>query len=159
MMIRETTTEATHPRRSRRTVKAALVTVTAVAAIGVLAGCGGGSSSAGAASTGTAATPDAASTTYALHTQAAVDAGGVPALTNDQRKQVVYILEAVNPGVSTDAASLVKKSVSICGDMRHGVPGSKIAKETREQFSNGSYTPSPAEVQAMDMAIVGTFCP
>jgi hypothetical protein len=148
MMIRET--------RTRRTMKAALVAVTAVATIGVLTGCGGGSSSSG--SSPAAATPNADSSTYQLNTAAAARSGKAPTPSGDARTQLVYILEAVNPGVSTDEDSLVSKSVEICGHMLNGDSSTKITQETRTQFSNGSYTPSPAEVQAMDMAITATFC-
>jgi hypothetical protein len=139
--------------RVRQTVRTAVVGLAALS-IGVLAGCGGGSSTASATAAG--ATPQAASS--GLVTAAPARGGNSPTPTDDQRKQLVYILEAVNPRVSTDASSLVKKSMELCGQMLGGASSSKIADATRQQFTNGSYTPSPAEVQAMEATIVASFC-
>jgi len=148
-------------RRGYRTVRTTLVVFAAGAAIGALAGCSGGSSTAGAKPAGAkpaGAAPQASTDGYLLNTAPAARSGKVPSPTDDQRMQLVYILEAVNPGVSTDESSLVKKSVEVCGRMLAGDSSGKVAAQTRQQFTNGGYTPSPEEVLAMDMAITATFC-
>ena len=156
MVIRETSPTAA-------VLRAVAIGVAAAAAVSVLAGCGGSSSTssaapAAAAKSSTVTTPQADSSDYQLNTAAAPRSGSVPSPDDSQRMQLVYILEAVNPKVSTDEDALVKKSVTICGRMLAGDSNSKITAQTRQAFSNGSWAPSPAETQAMDMAITASFC-
>jgi hypothetical protein len=173
MVVRETTLDDPAPavtpiRRHPRGMRATLLAVAAVAGLGLLTGCGGGSattattgSTGSTSSVSTATTPGAAPAAgpdYTLNTAPAARAGKVPEPSDSQRQQLVYILEAVNPGVSTDETSLTAKSVEVCGHMLGGDSSAAIAEETRQQFTSGSYTPSPEEVQAMDMAITATFC-
>ena len=148
-------------------------TAVAVAAVmitvGALSGCGGGSLTPGSvpqAATSTAAgtampgatMPGATTPGATTPGTAAARPGTVPVPDGDERKQLVTILEAVNPGVSTDEAALVQTSIGICGHILGGDPGATIAAETRRGFTHGAYTPSPAEIEAMDAAITATFC-
>ncbi len=159
----------TSGRRYSRTMRTTLVTLAAVAAIGSLAACGSSSSASGSTPAAAATGAAAAGATSAgdlspadidsiLNTAPAARSGKVPTPEGDQRLTLVYILEAVNPGVSTDEGALVKKSVEICSGMLGGASADKLAAQTRQQFTNGAYTPSPEEAQAMDMAITATFC-
>jgi len=150
--------------RGGRALTVATVAV-AMLALGALSGCGGGSSTSGSVPqtpTSTApgtATPGATTPGATTPgTTAAARPGAVPVPDDDERKQLVVILEAVNPGVSTDEAALVRTAIGICGHILGGDPAATISAETRRGFTHGAYTPSPAEIQAMDAAITATFC-
>ena len=56
-----------------------------------------------------------------------------------------------------DCFSVVLAGGGLSGGQVYG-SSDKIAAQTRQQFTNGGYTPSPEEVLAVDMAITATFC-
>ena len=71
---------------------------------------------------------------------------------------LLTILQAVNPGIGKDKSGLLRRSVTVCRRMQGGDSAAQIAAVTKQEFTNGSYVPSPAEAKAVDSAITSTFC-
>jgi hypothetical protein len=132
--------------------------VASIALVWALSACGGSSSGGNDAATA-AASPAAVSET----TTAAADSGsgsnsGSPTPTGDDKDHLVYVLESVNPGVGKDDDALVKKSMSVCTAILGGKSAADVQAQTGKEFTNGSYTPSPEEIKAIDATIVAYFC-
>lgn len=89
---------------------------------------------------------------------ASVDGGSPDGLTANQLHQLLVILEAVNPGVSTDETALVNGSLMVCSHIKAHESDAAVEAVATREFSNGTYQPSPEEAQAMRMAIAKTFC-
>ena len=86
-------------------------------------------------------------------------AGSSPGrLTPNQRYQLLTILEAVNPGVSTDEAALVSSSFTVCTHITAHESDAAVDAVITDAYSSGQYVPSPEEAQAIRMAIAKTFC-
>ena len=142
----------------------AVTSTLALAGTLLLAGCGSSPAPAIAGSP-TAATTSRAETTPSTTppttptTPPPVAAGGSPdGLTPNQLHQLLTILEAVNPGVSTDEAALVNASLRVCTHITAREPAAAVEALITDEFANGPYRPSPEEAQAIDMAIAKTFC-
>jgi hypothetical protein len=163
----------------------ALSTLAALVLLGSLAACGGSSSkptAAAASSTATSA-PVVASTTVPLTTAppttahattaptsptssaatpatSAASSASIPPLTpaDDEAQTLVTIIEAVNPGISTDKTTLVADSTAVCQRILAGQPSAQIIPAIQQQFKNGSFIPKPAEAKAIEAAITATFC-
>ena len=84
--------------------------------------------------------------------------GKAPTPTGDQRKTLLYLLKAIDPGMSTNDDNLVSKSMELCGHMLAGDPTAKLDSETQKLFTNGSYTPQDYQIQAIQLALTAEFC-
>ena len=75
-----------------------------------------------------------------------------------ERKTLLIILEAVDPGMGTNEAALVHKSVAVCGHILGGDSADQVVSLTERQFTNDVYVPRGEQVTAIDMALTATFC-
>ena len=110
--------------------------------------------------TSSSPTPSPTTTTAALTTTPAPAAAGNASdgLTPERLHQLLVILEAVNPGVSTDETALVNASLMVCSHIHAHESDAAVDAVATNEFTNGAYTPSPEEAQAMRMAVAKTFC-
>ena len=150
-----------------------------LAAIAGLTACGGGSSKSagdvaaaissavsGAAATTSAgdlsavATPTDTSSTAPVSSPAStVPAGGVGVRPDsDESKTLVYLLEAIDPGMGTDANGLIGKSVTVCQHILGGDSAGQVNAVIQQQFTNGSYVPRGEQLTAIDLAMTQIFC-
>jgi hypothetical protein len=141
-------------------IRAAVAGSASVVLIAALSACGGGSSSGSASSSSAGATAGAsvAATSDGIKTAPAARSGSVPSPDAGQRTQLVYILKAIDPGVSTDDDALVRKSVEVCGRMLKGEGGAALDKDIQKEFGNGSYLPQGEQLQAFALTLTNTFC-
>jgi hypothetical protein len=165
MAIREITTGDVAPgvrpmpgrTRVGRVQRATLIVSAAAVGVAVLAGCGGSSSS-GSASPASGAAAAAGSSADAVPTVPAARSGSAPTPEGDERKQLIYLEEAIDPGVSTDGDALVQKSVDVCGRMLKGEGGKTLDKDIQKEFANGSYLPQGEQITAFELALTQLFC-
>ncbi len=177
MVIRSTTPDDPSPSgnatdvrpRAGRPISTVMVALAGVVTLGVLAGCGGGSSASTAAgapkpaatadqaTASTQATTDDSSTPQ-LETAPASVGGKVPTPEGDQRKTLLFLLKGIDPKMIQDDSTLISKAKELCGHMLAGDSTAKLHAETQKIFANGSYTPEDYQMLAIEQAIVAEFC-
>jgi len=141
-----------------RPMRVVALALAGVATVGVLAGCGGGSSSATASTQASTKVTPGDSSDPQLNTAPAARSGGAPTPTGEQRKELLYILKAIDPGMSTNDDFLVSRSMELCGHMLKGESTAKLNADTAKEFRNGSYVPQGEQLTAIQLLLTTEFC-